>query len=103
INLSVCSITRSKHRGALAGLNLAWEYDFRQILLQMDSATAITLFGESKTFIHKHSLEVIQFIEFMARDWVVRVKHVPREANQAVDYLPSPPWGSTSFPLPIVI
>ncbi|CAN1823923.1 hypothetical protein LINPERHAP1_LOCUS30575, partial [Linum perenne] len=24
INLSVCSITRSKHRGALAGLNLAW-------------------------------------------------------------------------------
>ncbi|CAN1777540.1 hypothetical protein LINPERHAP1_LOCUS14095 [Linum perenne] len=47
----------------------------------MDSTAAISLFEASEPAVHQHALEVIQFKEFMARDWVVRIKHVFREAD----------------------
>ncbi|CAN1132976.1 Putative ribonuclease H protein At1g65750, partial [Linum perenne] len=81
INLGVCSITRAELRGAITGLELAWKSGFRRILLQMDSTAAISLFEASEPAVHQHALEVIQFKEFMARDWVVRIKHVFREAD----------------------
>ncbi|CAN1334217.1 Putative ribonuclease H protein At1g65750 [Linum perenne] len=37
MNLGQCSITRAEIRGAIAGLELAWEYGFRRVELQIDS------------------------------------------------------------------
>ncbi|CAN1185481.1 Putative ribonuclease H protein At1g65750 [Linum perenne] len=36
---------------------------------------------------HQYTLEVLEFQEWLQRDWEVKVIHVYREANQAADYL----------------
>ncbi|CAN1845320.1 hypothetical protein LINPERHAP1_LOCUS37800 [Linum perenne] len=39
--------------------------------------------------LHQHGMEIAQFRELCARDWVVEVWHTYREGNYAADYLAS--------------
>ncbi|CAN1147966.1 Putative ribonuclease H protein At1g65750, partial [Linum perenne] len=43
MNLGMCTITRAEIRGAITGLELAWDYGFRRVELQLDSKVAISL------------------------------------------------------------
>ncbi|CAN1166153.1 Putative ribonuclease H protein At1g65750 [Linum perenne] len=87
-NLGVCSITRAEIRGALEGIRRAWAEGFRRVEVQMDSQAAIAiLLDKSLTIAHQHALEVLEFRDWMNRDWVLRLKHVYREANRAADFL----------------
>ncbi|CAN1130188.1 hypothetical protein LINPERPRIM_LOCUS13081 [Linum perenne] len=36
---------------------------------------------------HQHAREVLRFRELLSRHWVVTLKHIFREGNQATDYL----------------
>ncbi|CAN1794637.1 hypothetical protein LINPERHAP1_LOCUS20370, partial [Linum perenne] len=36
---------------------------------------------------HQYTLQVLEFQDWLQRDWEVKVKHVYREANHAADYL----------------
>ncbi|CAN1845242.1 hypothetical protein LINPERHAP1_LOCUS37777 [Linum perenne] len=53
-------------RGAIIGLQLAWELGQRKVVLQVDSRGAIQLLQE---------------------DWEVSIRHACREGNDAVDFL----------------
>ncbi|CAN1318548.1 Putative ribonuclease H protein At1g65750, partial [Linum perenne] len=86
-NLGRCSITRAEIRGALTSLQLDWDAGHRRVLLQMDSKVAIALLQDPLQVTHQHSLEVLQFRNLLARDWVVDIRHIYREGNQAADYL----------------
>ncbi|CAN1815656.1 Putative ribonuclease H protein At1g65750 [Linum perenne] len=66
MNLGRCSITRAELRGALYGLQKAWELGFRKVLVFMDSTAAIDIFQT---------------------DWEVQLRHTYREANKAADHL----------------
>ncbi|CAN1127783.1 Putative ribonuclease H protein At1g65750 [Linum perenne] len=66
MNLGKCSITMAELRGAVSGLQLAWERGYRKIQLQLDSQCAIHLLqGEG---LDDHA-------------------HVYRESNHAADFL----------------
>ncbi|CAN1818919.1 Putative ribonuclease H protein At1g65750, partial [Linum perenne] len=87
INLGVCSITRAEIRGALEGIRRAWAEGFRKVEVRMDSQAAIAILTDSNQSIeHQHALEVLEFRNWVDKDWELRLKHVYREGNQAADF-----------------
>ncbi|CAN1753236.1 Putative ribonuclease H protein At1g65750 [Linum perenne] len=102
-NLVQCSITRAEIIGAITGLELAWQYGFRQVELQVDSKSAISLLLSPDPPEHQQAAEVIYFQNLCRRDWRVTTRHVFREANKAVIFLASQgyefPFGTHLFSL----
>ncbi|CAN1841756.1 Putative ribonuclease H protein At1g65750 [Linum perenne] len=82
MNLGQCSITRAEIRGAITGLELAWDYGFRRVELQIDSQAVVSLLSLPSVPEHQH---------------------VFREANKVADFLASRgydfPFGTHLFPL----
>ncbi|CAN1190075.1 Putative ribonuclease H protein At1g65750, partial [Linum perenne] len=82
INLGIFSITRAEIRGALEGIRRAWLEGYKRVEVQLDSQAAITiLLDRNDTISHQDALEVFEFREWMGRDWVLKLKHVYREAT----------------------
>ncbi|CAN1845141.1 Putative ribonuclease H protein At1g65750 [Linum perenne] len=54
----------------------------------MDSKAVIAIIlDKDQSIDHSHALEVLEFRDWAARNWDLRLKHIYREANQAADYL----------------
>ncbi|CAN1800851.1 Putative ribonuclease H protein At1g65750 [Linum perenne] len=87
MNIGACSITRAEMRGAIEGLHRVWEAGHRNVVLRMDSRTAITLLMDGDISTNQHAMETLQFQELMGRDWNLRIEHTYREGNQAADFL----------------
>ncbi|CAN1150854.1 Putative ribonuclease H protein At1g65750 [Linum perenne] len=66
MNLGICSITRAELRGAMTGLQIAWDRGFRRIIVQLDSRVVVQLLLGDGEDSHQHSY---------------------REGNRAADYL----------------
>ncbi|CAN1134462.1 Putative ribonuclease H protein At1g65750, partial [Linum perenne] len=65
-NLGICSITRAELRGAVSGLQLAWDRGYSKVQLQIDSQCAVLL---------------------LQSDWEVHIRHVFRESNHVADHV----------------
>ncbi|CAN1170713.1 Putative ribonuclease H protein At1g65750 [Linum perenne] len=90
MNLGICSITKAEIRGALEGIKRAWEAGYRKVEIQLDSQAAIAILNDKKAVIsHSHGLEVMDYRDWLSRDWEVDIKHIYREANYAADHLAS--------------
>ncbi|CAN1178535.1 Putative ribonuclease H protein At1g65750, partial [Linum perenne] len=89
MNLGACSITRAEMRGAIQGLEYAWDKGYRRIFVKLDSMAAINLLTSTEDIEHQHRMEVIRFRELRDRDWEVKVEHRYQEGNFAADYLAS--------------
>ncbi|CAN1233376.1 Putative ribonuclease H protein At1g65750, partial [Linum perenne] len=87
MNLGKCSITRAELRGAVSGLQLAWERGYRKIQLQLDSQCAVQLLQGGDLEDHAHAATIIMARELLRRDWEVQILHVYRESNHVADYL----------------
>ncbi|CAN1152968.1 Putative ribonuclease H protein At1g65750 [Linum perenne] len=96
MNLGTSSITRAEIRGAITGLELAWDFGYMQIDLQIDSQVAVAILTASENPTNQFAAEVTRFRE-------LRVKHIYREANKVVDFLTEQgsyfPIGTHLFPL----
>ncbi|CAN1188297.1 Putative ribonuclease H protein At1g65750 [Linum perenne] len=104
MNLGICSITRAELRGALEGIKRAWEAGYQRVEIQSDSKAAIDILIDNSAVIsHSHAMEVLEFRDWLRRDWEIKIRHVYREANFAADYLASRghslPRGSHYFDL----
>ena len=86
-NLGVCSITIAKVWGAFYGLKLAWDKGLRNVLLEMDSTSAISLITDKVNPLHPFALVIKRVHDLIQRSWNVRIKHIFREANRAADGL----------------
>ncbi|CAN1342707.1 Putative ribonuclease H protein At1g65750, partial [Linum perenne] len=87
MNLRICSITRAELRGAMIGLQIAWDRGFRRIIVQLDSRVAVQLLLGDGEDSHQHSSEIASFREMLDRDWMIKVEHIYREGNRTADYL----------------
>ncbi|CAN1181380.1 hypothetical protein LINPERHAP2_LOCUS35350 [Linum perenne] len=57
---------------------------------KIDSQAVVAILRQTSSEItHSHGLEVLEFQEWMGRDWEVKLKHVYREVNHATDHLAS--------------
>ncbi|CAN1141099.1 Putative ribonuclease H protein At1g65750 [Linum perenne] len=103
MNLGMCTITRAEIRGAIAGLELAWDYGFRRVEVQLDSKFAISLLLSQDEPEHQQAAEVLHFQNLCKRNWEVRVRHIFCEANKAADFLVNHgynfPFGIHLYPL----
>ncbi|CAN1743093.1 Putative ribonuclease H protein At1g65750 [Linum perenne] len=80
MNLGICSITRAEIRGALEGVRRAWDYGVRRLEIQIDSQAVVALLRETSSDIaHSHALDVLEFQEWMKREWEVKLIHVFRK------------------------
>ncbi|CAI0558302.1 unnamed protein product [Linum tenue] len=87
MNLGVCSITRAELRGAMEGLQLAWNSGFRRVRLELDSQCAVLLLSSRDYPDHPHAAIIHRFQEMMQCDWEVTIHHVYREGNKGADFL----------------
>ncbi|CAL1392193.1 unnamed protein product [Linum trigynum] len=84
VNLGGGSITRAELAGIVHGLRLTWETGARKVLLQTDSAAAMSII-EKATHHHPHFTAVAEIKSWLSKDW----QHVYREANVVADHLAS--------------
>ncbi|CAN1843405.1 Putative ribonuclease H protein At1g65750 [Linum perenne] len=102
--LGTCSIVRAEIWGVIEGMELAWSYGIKQLRVQSDSATAVTLLSNSEQCSHQHSNLIRRFQELKLRQWDVTIEHIYREANFAADYLANSghelELGTFVFPFP---
>ncbi|CAI0549995.1 unnamed protein product [Linum tenue] len=89
MNLRICSITRAELRGAVEGLQLAWDMGYSHVRMELDSRCAIHLIQGEDTSDHQHAAVIDRFHELLRRDWDVTVSHIYREGNKNTDFLAS--------------
>ncbi|KAH9723967.1 putative ribonuclease H protein [Citrus sinensis] len=68
VNLGICSVLSVELWGLLHGLRVAWEYGFRP---------------------NEDAILVKAIRELLARDWIIHMEHVYKEANSVADFLAS--------------
>ncbi|CAI0429938.1 unnamed protein product [Linum tenue] len=86
-NMGKCSITAAELKGAIVGLQLAWERGFRKVQLKLDSTTAIAIIRDRSDDDHRHGILAKHVNHLLDRDWDVSISHVYREGNRTADFL----------------
>ncbi|CAN0891083.1 Putative ribonuclease H protein At1g65750 [Linum grandiflorum] len=86
MNMWICSITRAELRVVVHGLQLAWEFGYKHVQVQLDSQATIQFLLAEDESTYQHSFEVAQFQELLDRDWMVEVEHIYWEGNQTADF-----------------
>ncbi|CAI0443132.1 unnamed protein product [Linum tenue] len=89
LNLGACTITQAELRGAVEGLNLAWDKGYRRVRVQLDSQCAVQLIRHVNTGNHHCAAILDRFRELLSRHWEVIIEHVYREGNRCADFLAS--------------
>ena len=102
-NLGFCAIIVAELWGALYGLDLAWRAGRRNVILELDSMSAIQLIQKNVNRSHPHATVIARVKKLLARSWEVRLRHIYREANSlallghscelGVTFYSSPPLG----------
>ncbi|KAG7557811.1 Reverse transcriptase domain [Arabidopsis suecica] len=87
LNIGVCSAPLAELWGVYYGLVIAWERGFRRVELEVDSELVVGFIKMGVSDAHPLSFLVRLCHSFIARDWLVRVTHVYREANRLADGL----------------
>ncbi|CAI0423001.1 unnamed protein product [Linum tenue] len=89
LNLGACTITQAELRGAVEGLQVAWDRGHRRVRVQLDSQCAVQLIRRTDTEEHHCAAILARFRELLSRPWEVLVEHVYREGNRCADFLAS--------------
>ncbi|CAN1845257.1 Putative ribonuclease H protein At1g65750 [Linum perenne] len=87
LNLGKCSITRAELRGAIAGLDIAWEAGYRKVWACVDSKVVLDLLNSEGAPTHQHAAEIWELRKALDRNWDVSLSHTYREGNKAADFL----------------
>ncbi|CAL1398112.1 unnamed protein product [Linum trigynum] len=86
-NLGACTITRAEIKGVIEGLNRAWDYGYRKVMVGIDSTAALHLLTTTDQEDQRYLILIKQFQRLLNRNWEVKISHVYRECNKAADYL----------------
>ncbi|CAN0922083.1 Putative ribonuclease H protein At1g65750 [Linum grandiflorum] len=65
----------------------AWRLGISHMEIQLDTLTAISLLQAEGSCDRQHATLVLKFQRLLLRNWVVRLRHVYKEANNVADYL----------------
>ncbi|CAI0392378.1 unnamed protein product [Linum tenue] len=85
--LGTCSITTAELRGAVQGLQVAWDEGYRRVQLQLDSQVAVKLLQEKDNRDHAQVGVMSRAQELLSKQWEVEVHHIYREGNKCADFL----------------
>ncbi|KAH9779858.1 putative ribonuclease H protein [Citrus sinensis] len=89
INLGMYSVVSAELWGLLHGLRVAWEYGFRRLQVGVDNKSAVHLLEMAHPSTNEDAILVKAIRELLARDWIIHMEHVYKEANSVADFLAS--------------
>ena len=87
LNIGRCSAPLAELWGVYYGLLIAWHKGVRCVEVEVDSAVVVGFFRTGIAETHPLSFLVRLCYGFISRDWIVRFKHIYREANGLADGL----------------
>ncbi|KAG7545813.1 Ribonuclease H domain [Arabidopsis suecica] len=96
VNIGVCSAPLAELWGVYYGLFIAWESGARRVELEVDSEMVVGFLTQGIGDSHPLSFLARLCYGFISKDWIVRIKHVYREANRLADGL-----ANYAFSLPL--
>ena len=83
---------------------MAWDYGFRHLQVGVDNKNVVLFLERAHPPANENAILVKTIRELLARDWIVHMEHVYREANSAADFLASysltKPLGLHVLPFP---
>ena len=85
-NLGICSTYVAELWGIVKGLQLAWQKGFRNMILEVDLGNLISKLQDRKKNEAELSL-YLQCLSLLERSWQVKLKHTPREGNNAANWM----------------
>ena len=88
-NLSVCSVTSAGLWGLFHGLSIAWQYGFHRVYVEVDNMRVMKLISNPNTLVNEHFFLIKAIQDLLWRDWLIKVDHIYREANEATYFLAS--------------
>ncbi|CAN1821855.1 hypothetical protein LINPERHAP1_LOCUS29712 [Linum perenne] len=77
----------SRITGGEIGLHIAWDLGYQNVILELDSSSAVASISGSTSEDTRHGHIIQQFRELWNRQWQVKVQHSFRETNQVADLL----------------
>ena len=89
VNLGMCSVLSAKLWGLFHGLKVACDYGFRHLQVGVDNKNVVHLLERAHPSANENAILVKTIQELLARDWIVHMEHVYREANSAANFLAS--------------
>ena len=85
--LGNCTAINVKLWGACIGLRMAFEFGYKNVLLELDSRVVVQMIAHGIDDSHAYSTLVKAICLILSRDWIVQVSHVYREINSCADLL----------------
>ena len=86
-DLGVASALVAKLWETLLGLQLAWDFGYRKVFLEIDSEVVCRIArGKEGHAAHTASL-MLAFRSLLSRDWQVQISHTYQERNSCADWL----------------
>ncbi|KAH9660103.1 putative ribonuclease H protein [Citrus sinensis] len=89
VNLGMCSVLSAGLWGLLHGLRVAWDHGFRRLQVGVDNKSIVHLLERAHPSANENAILVKVIQELLARDWIVHMEHVYKEANSDADFLTS--------------
>lgn len=81
VSLGVSLSIMAKVWGAFIALNMAWDLDFRQVILELDSLIIVNFLQSNLDSHHPCFPMLWQCKQMLARDWIVHINHMYKEGN----------------------
>ena len=87
INIGVCSAADAELWVVIHRLSLAWRFGIKKLILKVDSLLVINQLKKVSAC-DSNQVNLIQVcLDFLRRDYEVKISHIYREDNQLADYL----------------
>ncbi|KAK4263275.1 hypothetical protein QN277_028711 [Acacia crassicarpa] len=82
-----CTSLQAELWALLDGLDLAWNLGFRDVFVQVDCLTALSLVRSVDEHPNANASLLRSIQRLMQQDWRIRIAHVYREGNRCADFL----------------
>ena len=68
---------------------MVWDHGFRRLHIGVDGKSIVQILEWAQHSTNENAIIVKAIRELLARDWIIQMEHVYREANYAADFLTS--------------
>ena len=87
IHIGACNAIGAELWAVLQGLQLAWSQHFLQVIVEVDSAVVVGRLNQSSICEGIHANLVFACLDYLKREWSIKVIHTLREGNFVADKL----------------
>ncbi|GAV81533.1 RVT_3 domain-containing protein [Cephalotus follicularis] len=96
-NIGICSSIQVKLWGIQTGLQLYWQRQFSNMIVETDSLLEIHLINEAFTIRHHLCVLIDDYHSLLNQNWDCSLKHILREGNQCANFMANLSHGNPEY------